>query len=270
MIIEFLVATTNRTSLVFLESIFKQVDNSQFKILVINQCYEIAIPENIYNPYENVRVISVSERGTSKSRNLALKNAVGDILTFTDDDLVYASNAVEIVLGIFSGHNEVDLITLKMGLIGSKNDYKSYRNEGFKHNCLTVLQAGDCVIFFRRASWNKTTIFLNEQFGLGAPYPVGEYQIFLSDAIKSGFSCEFVPKKVAYHPDEVTTGTRFDQNSEIGRGALYARLFKTLAPAASVYFAIKNYNRYKVVRGFFSEIYLLMRGSVKYWLRKDV
>ena len=54
-------------------------------LLIINQCdkddyTEIEVNGHIW------RMISTTERGLSKSRNMALKNAKGDICLLADDD----------------------------------------------------------------------------------------------------------------------------------------------------------------------------------------
>ena len=86
--IEFLISTINRTNLDFLESMFKNVGMENVNALIINQCIDIDVSKEIKTPHKNIRIISVKEKGTSISRNLALKNMTGDIGTFTDDDLI--------------------------------------------------------------------------------------------------------------------------------------------------------------------------------------
>ena len=42
--------------------------------------------------FENIRVINSFEIGLSKSRNLAIKNALGDICIIADDDIEYVED----------------------------------------------------------------------------------------------------------------------------------------------------------------------------------
>lgn len=76
-------------------SVMNQIDmriaeqcNANTDILVINQCNFDGYDEKYYNGYK-IRMISTTERGLSKSRNMAIKNAMGDICIFCDDDVVY-------------------------------------------------------------------------------------------------------------------------------------------------------------------------------------
>lgn len=50
---------------------------------MINQCIDIAVPLNgISTFHENIHLISVPDKGTSNSRNLAMLHMKGDIGVF--------------------------------------------------------------------------------------------------------------------------------------------------------------------------------------------
>ena len=57
-----------------------------YRILIINQTTKDNLLES---ELTNVRVINSFEKGLSKSRNLAIRNAMGDICLIADDDITY-------------------------------------------------------------------------------------------------------------------------------------------------------------------------------------
>jgi len=84
--VEIIVATMNRDSLDFLIPMFPFASLADFSILIINQTHANAI---LTSDFSNIKVINSFEKGLSKSRNLGLKNAQGEILILADDDEVF-------------------------------------------------------------------------------------------------------------------------------------------------------------------------------------
>lgn len=84
--------------------------NIQSDVLVINQCDEEKIEEIQYKGY-HVKMISTKERGLSRSRNMALKNAMGDICLIADDDVVYYDGLQEKIKKAFNECRNADIIS---------------------------------------------------------------------------------------------------------------------------------------------------------------
>ena len=87
--LEILVSTMNRNTLDFLIPMFPFCHFSEFSILIVNQTQENNL---LHSDFLSVRVINSFEKGLSKSRNLALKNAKGKIVLLTDDDVVFETD----------------------------------------------------------------------------------------------------------------------------------------------------------------------------------
>lgn len=259
--IEFLVATTNRTDLKFLDEIFQNINIDNIYILVINQCINIPLQSKIDIPHSNIRVISVAEKGTSVSRNLAIKNMIGDICTFTDDDLIYEKNIIEKILNAFQGKN-IDIVTFKTGIINSNKDIKNYKKKSFKHTLRSLLSIGDWEIFFKSNIIKNNNILLDERFGLGCKYPACEYHIFLMDCYKKGINIFYIPIVVVKHPDIISTGLKFTPSLEVSRGAGFARMLGYKSVIASILFAIKKYPLYKEKHSFIKECFFLIKGNM--------
>ena len=70
-------------------------------LLIVNQCDRNDYTEINVEGYL-WRMISTTERGLSKSRNMALKNARGDVCLFCDDDETMVTDYANIILNAFS------------------------------------------------------------------------------------------------------------------------------------------------------------------------
>ncbi|MCB0744117.1 MAG: glycosyltransferase family 2 protein, partial [Ignavibacteriae bacterium] len=108
--LEILIATQNRTSLDFLSKMFPKSDFNAIKILIVNQTVK---SKKLISDIPNIRVINAFEKGLSKSRNLALKNASCDIVLIADDDVVYEQGFFKIILDAFNSLPREELITFK-------------------------------------------------------------------------------------------------------------------------------------------------------------
>ena len=137
--IDFLVATINRTNCEFLYPIFKNIDLNDCNVIVINQCIDIAVPLNgISTFHENIHLISVPDKGTSNSRNLAMLHMKGDIGVFLDDDVVLEHDSMIRIANAYIEHKDADIITFQSQYFSGKY-FKSYSDNSFKHNKYTLL-----------------------------------------------------------------------------------------------------------------------------------
>ena len=92
--VEIVIATMNRNSLDFLIPMFPFCHFSEFSILIINQTEENNL---LTSEFPSVRVINSFERGLSKSRNLGLENAKGNIILISDDDEIFKKDFDSII-----------------------------------------------------------------------------------------------------------------------------------------------------------------------------
>ena len=78
--IEILISTMNQKD----DSLINKM-NLHCNSLIINQCSYDSVKKK-----DAIRIINTTERGLSKSRNMAIENSIGDICIIADDDLVYS------------------------------------------------------------------------------------------------------------------------------------------------------------------------------------
>lgn len=230
--LEVLISTMQKNSLKFLDSIFKNCNVSRLKLLIINQTDE----NNILNSEEeNIRVINVFEKGISKSRNLALKNAIGDICLFTDDDVVFQKDFDKIIIDAFNSNRNAGMLHFKV-LDFEGNDYRLYPEYPCKHNLKSIKGVLSIEIVINRKQILNANLKFDERFGLGGVFETGEEYLFSRSIIKKG-----IP--VYFHDDYIVSHKSFNSGRELGsdkivyaRAALNYSIYKNL-----VYFWIFRY-----------------------------
>lgn len=192
---EILFSTMNRTSLSFLEDVFQNENISECNILIINQTSKNNL---LKSDLENIRVINSFEKGLSKSRNLALQHAEGDICLIADDDITYKPGFKNSILSAFDKYQEADVITFQMvdNFGGLYCDYQDILIHNKKTLYTTV---NSVVIALKRTSLLGNKVFYNEHFGLGGKFQTADEYVFLRNALKSNLNIYFEPKIILSH-----------------------------------------------------------------------
>lgn len=154
-------------------------------ILMINQCDREDYQEEIYNGHR-IRMISTKERGLSRSRNMAIKNALGDICVFCDDDVTYKAGFSEVVLNAFKEKADADIIAF--GICKNRQDFEKEeksvyafkRARRYKNYC-------SCSLAFRLQRIIQSGIEFNVDFGTGSgKITQGEESLWQRQALKKG------------------------------------------------------------------------------------
>ena len=198
-ILEILISTMNRTDLSFLKAMFPHHKPSDFQILIVNQTQQEI---DLESTYETIRVINSREFGLSKSRNLAIENAIGDILLIADDDIEYLPNFNKIILQAYEDYPEATLISFQYLPDIEKLKKKYPANEGYtkskKHRPFSIEMT------FKRKDILQMQIRMNENFGLGSFFPCAEEQIFIQSILSKGLRTAYVAKPIVKHFGETT------------------------------------------------------------------
>lgn len=212
---EILLSTMNRTSLTFLEDMFPDDSFLNYNILIINQVSE---GEDLKSNFNNIRVINSFEKGLSKSRNLAIKNAKGHICLLADDDVKYVSGFKEIILNAFKKYDRADMVTFQ--LVNSKGKlFRNYPNITI-HNERTIGTANTVVVAFKRNNIIEKNALFNVYFGLGATFRTGGEYVFLRSALRKGVKIFFEPRILLEHPD-FSSGQAMNDNIFYARSAIF-------------------------------------------------
>lgn len=222
--IEFLISTLNRTNLDFLKSIFINLDIDDIDVLVINQCDKKYIDKaKELKSTKRIKIISVQDRGLSKSRNLALANATGDICLIADDDIVYNPNIFETIRFDYQ-KNSFDIITYSSE-IGSQPSKKSVENSLIKpHNYRSLFSIMSIQISFLRNRIKEKGLCFDTQFGIGSQFVSGEENIFIKDAMDQGLAIGKSNFVINKHLEETNTSVLKNQVLK-SKGPLFKRMF---------------------------------------------
>lgn len=206
-----------------------------FVSTVDGECNESYYPNGDYSlfffnqkkpVYNDSRFINLNSIGLSNSRNECLKYAEqiaseGDLIILTDNDVKFDFGFDVFLRDCFKKHN-VDVISFKVkNLLG--HDFKSnYKKSKFTHNKFSLMRVSsvEYVIKFR-----KDLPRFDVLFGLGAEYPIGEENIFLTDLLKSGLELIYLPKYLCSHMDDVHSGTTFSVSKSRVRLMVFKRIY---------------------------------------------
>jgi glycosyltransferase involved in cell wall biosynthesis len=143
------------------------------------------------------------ERGLSKARNIALKSAQGDLISFPDDDCWYPTELLAEVVRFFEEHPGFStLLTATRNEKGQLMAPKFPPTRG-PRNRFNVLK---CVVTFNafvKAEVVQAIGFFREDIGPGtsSPYQSSEDTDYLIRPVEQGFPTWYEPGLSVYHPD---------------------------------------------------------------------
>jgi glycosyltransferase involved in cell wall biosynthesis len=227
--------------------------------VVVSQCNKNGIENYFFKDYK-VTCIFSTERGLSRSRNLALQYATADIVILADDDVRYNDDYPEIVSTAYLNHPSYDVLTFKV-----RND-KKYSFKEIKLNRLLIHKVTSYEITMK-LSFVKDISF-NVLFGAGSSYfQCGEENIYLDSCIRKKKSIMYIPQKIACLPENgrpSTWFTGYNKDLMISKGAVFYELSHLLVYLYILQFAIRKYLLYKKEINIFAAIYYMILGVNKY------
>ena len=257
--IQHIISTMNRKDFSFLESLCLKTD-----ALVVNQnCPEnktdIVLSNNV-----NVRVISTPEKGLSRSRNMLINNAEGEILVIGDDDVEYLDGYYEAIENAYNKYPDADIIVFRFTHKRGKETRTRYMHD-IKMNMMNISKAASVEISFRRQSILDAGVRFNNNIGLGTDFPTGEENAFLADALRAGLKIYHVPKTICVAQEaERLTETYNISDYIMDKGASYHCIYKKMFPLYSIAFIIlKKKSIFKDV-SIIKALSLMCKGKKKY------
>lgn len=221
-------------------SIFERT-NVKTDALLINQC-DKEQKYSIKRNYGTQRVISTTQRGLSRSRNMALDNANGEICLICDDDEVLIDNYEQLIINAFNENPEYDILCFMFQLKG-----KEFPKYSFKVNYLNALKITSWQIAFKKNRIIDKNIRFDEKFGSGTPIGSGEENIFLYDCLKQGLKIKYLPICIGHVAQEESHWFRgFDEEYFLNRGKIIKRLMGVpWGLAYCIYFILFKTKEYK-------------------------
>lgn len=188
--IEVLMSVMNQTDMSIGHQ--SQVDTD---LLIINQCDHDDYEEQIVNEH-TWRMISTIERGAAKSRNMALRNARGEICLLADDDEQFKPTTWTDVLQAFAAIPEAAAIVFNVDRINNKLKKKYYTISQIKESP-SYRGYGNVQMAFRLSVIKEHGIKFDEKFGSGTEWGGGEDVLFQKDMRSKGLKIYEYPQSIA-------------------------------------------------------------------------
>ena len=225
-----------------------QKSNIQSNVIIINQCNESSTISQTFQNKKNenckLTMINTLERGLSNSRNLAIKNATGDICILSDDDEKFTDSYVERIIEAFTTNKEADIIVFQL-IKPNKNYWKKAK----KLTSLDCLKVSSVEIAFKLKSIKANNILFDSQTGSGVSKAGGEENIFLHDCLRKDLNIYYQPIIIAELLDKESQwlASKYSNEYFIDRGRFTKKLIggKFFAVIYAVYFTIAKINEYK-------------------------
>lgn len=229
--------------------------------VIINQCDHIS-DQTIENEKQSIRFICTTDRGLSKSRNLAIKEADNDICILCDNDVVYESNYEKLILDTFNEHPEADIIVF---FIERPERHSPIYNKITPLDFKGAMKIFSPEMAFRRQSILNNSLSFNESFGAGAKYGMGEENIFLFEALRKKLTILYAPIKIAKLMDTESTWFKgYTDKFFIDRGAGYYAMSRRLCLLLIFQFAIRKRSLYKKENSTLNAIKMMLKGAALY------
>jgi len=218
---EVLISTMFKTDLSFLDNMFLNNNILDFDILVVNQTDNEKL---LYSNKKNIRVTNSFERGTSNSRNLAIKNALGDICLFADDDTIFESNFDKIITLEFNKYPEAYLLSFEATSGEKKELHMNYPKKGI-HTKNSLLKVHMITMAFKKNKLKDSKVLFNKYFSLGGKFSGGTEYVFLRNAYAKGLNAYHIKKVIVHHVDDISSGKKMESDQKIHTSAARANHF---------------------------------------------
>ena len=224
--------------------------------LIINQCDRNEMLEDKSSGH-TIRMISTTERGLSKSRNLAIQNATGDICLLCDDDEEFLADYERKICHAFEMLPDADVIAFN--IVNQPCRLKKRTQRLFY---LDLLKIKSWQIAFRRTSILARGVCFDPLMGAGSGNGAQEENKFLTDCLKAGLKIYYVPYEIAsVAQTESTWFHGFTEQFFYDRGGTTRYFMGTfLSVLYAVYYLTAKYPEYKNDISFIKASRALIRG----------
>lgn len=199
-------------------------------VVIINQC-----DREDYCEYPTAagmaRMFSTCQRGLTRSRNMAIKQATADICLLCDDDERFVPDYEEKILSAYTQLPQADMMIFKI-----TNRPSSFSDQIRRLRFPLTLKVSSWQISFRRQSLLDAGIHFDELLGAGTGNGAEEELKFLTDCEKAGLQIWYVPVEIASVAQQASTWfSGFTETFFENRGATTRYI---LGPAMAYGYAI--------------------------------
>jgi glycosyltransferase involved in cell wall biosynthesis len=237
--------------------------NIKSDALAINQYNYSYKEDKLKNGNNILRMISINDRGLSKSRNLAIENSNAGVCVIADDDLIYKDNYVEIISNAYNKYPEADIIAFNVPSTNPERPTSVLRNDNV--NFITSMKLASFQLTVKRNSIVENQISFKTLFGAGARYTCGEENILLIECLKKGLTIKFVNEEIAIVDHmESTWYQGFNEKMFITKGAMFYEMSPSLSYLLITQFAVRKWKLYKKDVSFLDAFKFMIKGINDY------
>lgn len=216
--------------------------NIKTNAVIINQCDRKSKNKINLTDGKYVNWINSTERGLSKSRNMAIRNSQADICLLADNDEVFDDDCEKKILKAYKDLPDADIIIFDLYNKPTKLKYKVYQMKR-----LEMLRVCSWQITFKRQVIVENGLTFDIKLGAGTGNGAGEENKFLLDCYDKGLKIYHVPVNIAVMKDnESTWFTGYDEEFFYKRGMSTRYILGFgLSVLYAFYYLIMNYKHFK-------------------------
>ena len=231
--ISLILCTYGRTEVVFdfIEALRKQT-YANFELIVVDQNLTDRLTEGIKAYSEFMSITHVhSLMGLSRSRNVGLSLATGDVLCFPDDDCVYPPDLLGNIHELFRDNPQIDFL-LGKAIDPDTGEVVAGKNIN-KPMLVTCKKFGgsSITLFINRKTEKAKSFYFDEDFGIGAPFHSEEENDLIMRMLHAGKQGLYVPERnFVFHPKKDADYFDIERASQrgYGFGALVGKHIRSL------------------------------------------
>lgn len=202
--------------------------------VLVNQC-DCYKYETVGVQGGSVKCFSMPERGVGLSRNTALLHASGDVVLFSDEDIILAPDYEEKVRWAYASHPDADMILFNVEVAPSRRTYWNRENRRVTYRSYGRYPAYS--ISGKLSALRRANVHYSLLFGGGAKYSNGEDSLFLRDCLKAGLRIYAHTACIGREQErESTWFSGYHEKFFHDRGVLYHYLYGKLALPLSLRF----------------------------------
>ncbi|MCZ6105402.1 hypothetical protein O6B34_04915 [Campylobacter ureolyticus] len=255
-----------------IEVIISTMNLKDWKILIERMNVQtdcIVVNQTNYNKIEDykfgdisVKVVSVNEKGLSRSRNLGLslidKNI--DFVYFADDDIKINNNSFKKIT-----NRNIDFYLFSCVVDGNIKKPK------YNINFINSMKLSSIQIVYNVKFLKEKNIKFDNRFGSGTRFGSGEENIIIFDMLRGNAKSlsfdDIIANTENLRPSTWFKG--FNEEFLFNRGAIFTRMSKKYSILLVLQFSIRKYKLYKKENiGFFRALKAMLNGR-KYFLELD-
>lgn len=235
--------------------------NIQSDVIVVNQCDRDGeqVEYFVNKDGERCRIVMIytTERGLSRSRNMAMRRSEADICLFCDDDEVFEDDYVSIVRSAFESQKRPDVAAFALNYFKKKFPERDYRIGYVRALSVVSLQ-----IAFRRRRVADKGIELDVEMGSGTGHGAGEENKFLYDCLRRNLTAYYDHRVIATVPYAGSAWFKgYTPTFFYNRGWATKRYMgKFWALVYAVYYSVRKYPMYRKEISVFSAFSNTVRG----------